>query len=358
MPSVAIEKNISDILTAAAKRKASYVHLTVGVYPVLRIDDALVELREEPAVSQEFMEAFVSKLLTDEQRRELAAEKEITCLRDLSGKFRFKVTIFHQKSSLAATLKLIPARIPSLGSLGLPSVVGDLTKKTNGLVVIAGPYGSGRTTTVAALIEEINKNRQETIVTIEQPIEYIFSNQKSLIEQREIGRDANSFAEALQHLQEADVDVLMVDVNREAGVVPAVVQFASAGRLAFLQMDTTTAIQTIEELLATFSREERDRAQLLLSKTLAAIVCQRLVPRIGGGVVVAAEVLIANDAIRTLIAGGRTRQIMTILQSSREEGMATIDQSLGSLVKANVVLIDRAIEYATDPAALRSAVKR
>ncbi|OGY49964.1 MAG: hypothetical protein A3J59_00910 [Candidatus Buchananbacteria bacterium RIFCSPHIGHO2_02_FULL_56_16] len=358
MPPVAIEKTISDILTAAAKRKASYVHLTVGVYPVLRIDDALVELKEEPAVSAEFMEAFAGKLLTDEQRRELAAEKEITCLRDLNGKFRFKVTIFHQKGSLAATLKLIPARIPPLGSLGLPPVVSELTKKMNGLVVIAGPYGSGRTTTVAALLEEINKSRSETIVTIEQPIEYIFSNQKSLVEQREIGRDANSFAEALQHLQEADVDVLMIDVNREPGVVPAVVQFAGAGRLAFLQMDTTTAVQTIEELLAAFSRDERDRAQLLLSKTLSAIVCQRLVPRIGGGVVVAAEVLIANDAIRTLIAGGRTRQLMTILQSSREEGMSTIDQSLGSLVKSNVVLIDRAIEYATDPIALRAAVKR
>ena len=167
MAPVAIEKTIGDILATAAKRKASYVHLSVGVYPVLRIDDTLVELSEAaPAVTQEFMESFVGKLLTDGQRQELTAEKEITCLKDLSGKFRFKVTIFYQKNSLAATLKLIPARVPPLHSLGLPPIVGELVKKKSGLVVVAGPYGSGRTTTVAALVEEINKNEQATIVTI------------------------------------------------------------------------------------------------------------------------------------------------------------------------------------------------
>lgn len=355
---VAVEKTISDILTVAAKRKASYVHLTLGAYPILRIDDELLELRDEQAISQEFMEMFVSKLLTDEQRQALAADKELTCLKDLDGKLRFKVTIFYQKNSLSATLKLIPTRIPPLSSLGLPPVLTELVKKKSGLIVVAGPYGSGRTTTAAAMLEEINKNRQETIVTVEQPIEYIFSNERGLVEQREIGRDVNSFAEALRHLEEADIDVLMVDVTHESGVVPAVIAFASAGRLAFLQMDTMTAIQTIEELLAAFGHDERERGQQLLAKTLTAIICQRLVPRIGGGVVPATEILIANDASRTLIKEGRISQLVTILQSSKDEGMSTIDQSLGDLVRANIVLIDRAIEYATDPANLRSAVKR
>lgn len=353
----ALNVTISKILTTAAKRKASNIHLTVGAYPVLRINEELVELKEEKIITQDFMEEFVAAILNEEQKKELATDKEVIFVQQFADKFRFKINIFYQKDFLSASLKLIPNQTPLLVNLGLPKAVYSLSDKKSGLIIVTGPYGSGRTTTVASMIEEINKSRQENIVTIEKPIEYLFINQKSLVEQREVGRDVNSFVDALQSLQEADVDVIAVSVTQESGVIPLVLEFANSGRLAIFQMNTISVVQTIEEILAKFQTEERQRAQLLLMGGLLAIICQRLVPRIGGGLVLATEVLIVNDAVRSLIREGRIKQITTILQSSRAEGMSTLDQSLADLVKAGEVLIDRAIDYATDPAALRAIAK-
>lgn len=222
---------------------------------------------------------------------------------------------------------------------------------------MAGPYGSGRTTTVASMIEEINGSRKENIITIEKPIEYLLANKKSLIEQQEVGPDTNSFADALKYTQQADVDVVAVGATPEPEVIPLVLEFSNAGRLALLIMDTTSVIQTIEEIFATFPLPERQRAQLLLSESLLAIIVQRLVPKVGGGLILAAEVLIANEPVRSLIAEGRIKQITTILQTSREEGMVSLDQSLTELVKSGEVLIDKAIEFATDPQSFRAMVK-
>lgn len=348
---------ISKILTAAAKRKSSNIHLTVGAYPILRVDEELVELKEEPVVTEGFMEKFVGAILSEEQKKELETNKSVTFIQDFAGKFRFKISVFYQKGYLSASLKLIANQIPLLVNLGLPKAVYGLVDKISGLIVVAGPYNSGRTTTVASIIEEINKSRKENIVTVEKPIEYLFTNNKSLIEQREVGRDVNSAFSALQYLSQADVDVIAVDVCKEAGVIPLVLEFANSGRLAILQLDTTSVIQTIEEILASFRPEEMQRAQLLLSEGLLAIVCQRLIPRIGSGLALAAEVLIINDAVRSLIREGRIKQITTILQSSRTEGMSTLDQSLADLVLSGEVLIDKAIDYADDPVALRSMAK-
>jgi len=348
---------VSQILTAAAKRRASNIHLIVGAYPTLRIDDELVELKEEPIITESFMKKFVDVVLSEPQKEELAEAKEISFIKDFAERFRFKVSIFYQKQFLSASLKMVSTQIPLLVNLGLPKVAYSLTDKRSGLIIIAGPYGSGRTTTAAAMIEEINKSRKENIVTIEKPIEYLFVNNKSLIEQREVGRDVNSFLQAVQYLKDADIDVMAISINDEPGVIQEVLEFANSGRLAILQMDTTSTIQTIEEIISSFKSEEKDRARLLLSDSLRAIICQRLVPRIGGGLALATEILISNDAISSLIREARVKQIITILQSSREEGMLTLDQSLADLVKSGEVLIDKAVEYADDPRTLRSMAK-
>ncbi len=348
---------INNILTAAAKRKASTVHLTVGAYPALRIDEELVELKDEQIVTNDFVKKLANDWLNNDQKKQLEHEKEIIFVKEVAERFRIKVNFFFQKSFLSASLRLIPAQIPPLINLGLPKSVYSLMDKKAGLIIVAGPYGSGRTTTIAAMVEEINKSRKENIITIEKPIEYLFTNQSSLIEQREVGQDTNSFTDALQYAQQADIDVIAIGVNSEAGVIPLVLEFANSGRLAIMAMDTNSAIQSTEEILASFPPADKSRAQLLLAESLLAIIVQRLVPRAGGGLVLAAEVLIATEAVQSLIQEGRIKQINTILQSSRAEGMLSLDQSLAELVKSGEVLIDQAIEHTTDPENFRAMAK-
>lgn len=348
---------ITKILTTAAKRKASNIHLTVGAYPALRIDEELVELRDLPLITHDFIKSLVEIWLDSQQKEDLAANKEITLVKELGKKFRLKVDFFFQKKFLSAALRIIPDRIPPLINLGLPKSVYALADKKSGLVIVTGPYGSGRTTTVAALINEINKNRKENIVTLEQPIEYIFTNEKSLIEQRQVGRDVNSFADGLDYVQQADVDVVSVGINQEAEVTPLVLEFANSGRLALLLMATASVVKTIEEIFSHFPPAEQTRAQLLLSDSLLAIIAQRLVPKRGGGVALAAEVLIATEPVRSLITADKIKQLTTVLQTSRAEGMLSLDQSLAELVMSGEVLIDQAVAYASDPDNLRAMAK-
>ena len=348
---------INRILTTAAKRRALNIHLTVGAYPALRIDDELVELNEEQIVTNDFIKKLADSWLSDEEKKELEKQKEIILVREVAGKFRLKINLFFQKNFLSASIRIIPVQIPPFINLGLPKSVYSLADKKSGLIIIAGPYGSGRTTTVASMVGEINNSRKENIITIEKPIEYLLVNKKSLVEQREIGRDANSFIDALKYAQQADVDVIAVGANTEPGVIPLVLEFANSGRLAILIMDTTSVVQTIEQIFANFDPDEKQRAQLLLSESLLSIIVQRLVPRVGGGLVLASEVLIANEPVHSLIAEGRIKQITTVLQTSRAEGMVSLDQSLVELVKSGEVLIEKAIEYANDPQNFRGMAK-
>lgn len=348
---------INKILTAAAKGRASNIHLTVGAFPALRIDEDLVELKDEQIITNDFIKKLADGWLDDGQRKELAQEKEVTFIREVSKKFRIKVNFFFQKNFLSASLRIIPAQIPPLINLGLPKSVYGLTDKKAGLIIVVGPYGSGRTTTIAAMIEEINKSRKDKIITVEKPIEYLFVGKESLIEQREVGRDVNSFVDALEYAQQADVDVVAIETTPEPEIFPLVLEFANSGRLCILAMNTNSVVQTVEEILASFPSDEKQRAQLLLSESLLAIIAQRLVPRAGGGLVLAAEVLIATEAVRSLIREGRIKSITTILQSSRAEGMLSLDQSLAELVKSGEVLIDQAIEYAIKPEDFRALAK-
>ncbi len=356
--SASLTLTVSNILITAAKQRASYVHFTVGSYPTLRVDDNLVELDSMDVVTEEFLSEFVAAMLSEQQVAELEQEREVTFIKEFEGKFRFKINIFYQKNIPAVSLKLIPEKIPQFATLGLPKEVEKLAEKQNGLIIVAGPYGSGKTTTVAALIEEINKNRRENIVIVERPIEYLFFNNKSLIEQREVGRDAHSFNGALQYLREFDVDVIAVGTTREPGVIPMCVDLATSGHLVILQMTGTSAAQIVEDIFAEFKDEDMTRVASTLAEALEAIVCQRLVPRVGGGVVPATEIVIVNDAIRSLVRQQRVRQIETIIQSSRSSGMITLDQSLAELVRNNEVLIDRAMEHANDPSFLRKIIKQ
>lgn len=348
---------VNKLLTTAAKRQASTIHLTVSSYPTLRIAGELVELNEETIITGELVKKLSEAWLDESQLKNLEEKRQLIIVKELAKQLRVRISFFYQKGFLSCALQLIPDHITPLATLGLPKSVYGLTDKRSGLIIVAGPYGSGRTTTVAAMIDEINKSRKENILIVEQPIECLIANQQSIVEQREVGRDTNTFVDALRYALDADVDVISIGLNNEPGVVPLVLEFANSGRLAILTMETNSSVHTIEEIISALPSNERTRAQLMLSTSLQAIIVQRLAQKIGGGLVVAAEVLIANEAVRSLIADGRTKQLTTIIQSSRAEGMISLDQSLAQLVKAGEVLIDQAVELSLDPDSFRAMAK-
>lgn len=354
---VSLNLVLNKLLAEAAKRRASHLHLAVGTYPVLRIDDALIELDKEKIITSSFMSQLADDWLSEENKKELVEKKEIIFIKEVDKNFRVRANFFFQKGFISASLHLIPSLVPSLFNLGLPKAVYGFSDRSSGLIIVAGPYGSGRTTTVVSMLEEINKTRKENIMTVEQPIEYLLINKESIVEQREIGRDVLSFTDALKYAKRTDVNVIMVDSGSAPELNPLLLEFAGSGRLVFSIMDTVSVTATLEEIIASFEVSERERAKNLLSDCLAGIICQQLVPRVGGGVVLASEILINNDAVKTIIRDGKIGQLFSVMQSSRSEGMSTMDQSLADLVKSGDILIDKAVEYADDGDNFRKMVR-
>ncbi|MFH1171714.1 MAG: PilT/PilU family type 4a pilus ATPase [bacterium] len=347
------QMNVERILTRVAEYKASDLHLTVGMPPVLRVDGKLVTLTDEETVTPEFMESVLEQLMSDEQRATLAKDRGVLFTFDFGNKARFKVNVFYQRGYPSASLRFIPPEIRSVAELGLPAVVESFARCKKGLVIVSGSYGSGRSATLTALVNTINQERAEHIVSIENPIEYVYVNTKSVIEQREVGRDAPSFAAALKNIYQEDANVVVISELETPEVIEQALRIAATGRLVLTCMDMETAVQTIEKILSSFPTERQEQIRIELSECLQGVVVQRLLPRIGGGSVVIAEVLTVTPAIRSVIRDGAIYQVQTILQTSREEGMVAFDRSLADRVKTGEVLQDEAMKYATDQNTLR-----
>lgn len=348
---------VEQLLTRVAEYRASDLHLTIGSNPVLRLDGKLVTLTDEQVVTPELMESALEQLLTREQRQQLENNRSLVFTYALGTKARFKVNVFYQKGYPSLSLRYINAHIRTIPELGLPAVVEGLARLQKGLVIVAGSFGSGRSATLAALIETVNRERAEHIVTIEQPIEHLFENKKSIVEQREVGRDAVSFEQALENLFQEDVNVVMVSELQSSSVIASVLQVAESSRLIFTTMNTDSAIKTIEKILTSFPAAEQQQVQIQLSEVLQGIVVQTLVPKIGGGITVVAEVLTVTPAIRAVIRDGAFQQIQTILQTSREEGMVPLDRALADRVKAGEVTMEEALARATDAGTLKMMLR-
>jgi len=348
---------LNNILAETVKRQASDLHLTVGKQPVIRIDDKLQPLLEAEVLTADFLTEIADSLLKEEQQEVLEKEKEITFIYNWENKARFKINIFQQRGYLSISWRLIPAKVRTLLELGLPPAVDKFTKLKDGLIILTGPFASGRTTTAVSLIEEINKNRAEHIITIEKPIEFIFTNKKSIIDQREVGRDTNSFLDALENCQEEDLDVLLVEEINSPQELSLILDIANAGTLVIALMNTDSAIQTIEKILFSYQSFERERIQNLLASVLRGIVVQRLLPQVGGGLVLVSEVLVSILAVKSVIREGKIRQLNSILQTSKEEGMITLDQSLADLVKRGKIVSEEALTVAVNKEDFQSFLK-
>ncbi len=353
MTAVGQQITVEKLLSRVAEYGGSDLHLTVGTAPVLRLDGKLVSLDDEPVVTPDLMQSALEQLLREEQRVVLEKEKSVITTYSLGTKARFKINAFYQRGFPSISLHYIRPLIQTIRELGLPQVVESLARFSSGLVLVAGPFGSGRSATIAALIDTINRERAEHILTIERPIEYLFVNNKSVIEQREVGLDALSFRQALESSLQEDVNVIMISELDSRDVLEMALKVAGSGRLVLSTMSTNTAMGTIEKILTSFPPAEQESVRVQLSETLQGIVAQALLPRVGGGRVAIAEVLTVTPPIRSVIRDGAVFQIQTILQTSREEGMIPLDRALADHVKAGDLQIEEALTHAVDPNSLK-----
>ena len=341
--------HVDELLEILLERRGSDLHMCVGSPPVIRVDGELEPLNYAeltPAKVQELIYA----ILSDERIIEFESTHELDFAYSVAGLSRFRVNVHKQRGSLGSVLRAIPMRPPTLEQLKMPPVLRTLTTRPRGLILVTGPTGSGKSTTLAAMIDEINNSRRCHIVTLEDPIEFLHRNKRSIIIQREVGADTNSFTSALRHVLRQDPDVILIGEMRDLETIAAAVTAAETGHLVLATLHTTSASQTIDRIIDVFPPHQQEQIRLQLSTVLEGIICQTLLPRTDGiGRACAQEILIATPAIRNLIREGKTHQMASILQSGMQFGMQTLDQSLKVLVTSRQVRAEIAAAVAQVP---------
>jgi len=358
MLQVSQQQSFARILTTVAELKATDLHLTIGTPPIVRVDGDLKVLETEDVITPEVVQALVDGLLLDGQKQQLEAHKDITVSQSFMDRIRFRMNVFYQKGFLSISMRFIPGQIPPITSLGLPKPVEEFTKIERGLVLITGPFGSGKTTTAASLVQKINTERAEHIVTAEDPAEYIFNNDKSVIEQREVGRDAASIMSILELADREDVDVIVVSGLKASDVIRKTLDLAMTDRLVIATMAADSIPHALQSIIAAYPEDQRANAQSLLSEALQGVVCQQLVKRIGGGLILVPELLIPNTAARSVIREGSFSQLINITQTSREHGMIARDTVLAQYVQQGVITLQDARAYAHDPEQIETMSRR
>ncbi len=342
------------ILAAAVHQDASDLHISVGKKPTLRIQGALVPLDEEELVTLEIAEGLISELLTAPQKARCISERQLDFAYALTDNTRFRVNAYFQQNSWSAALRLIHATVRSIDQLGLPPVLHNFAKLRQGFVLVVGPAGHGKSTTVAALLDEVIRARPAHLITIEDPIEYTFTQGQSVVSQREVGSDTLSFADGLKTVLRQDPDVLMVGEMRDADSIATAMTAAETGHLVFSTLHTNSAAQTIDRIIDSFPPEQQQQIITQTAATLVAIVSERLVPAIAGGRVPALEIMISNPAIRNLIRERKIFSIDSVIQTGMTEGMVTLDYSLAQLVKDKKITPENAELHSLHPLELRA----
>ena len=339
---------IESLLEECVRTKASDLHLQVGLPPILRIDGALRPIGGYQNLDEQAVERLVFSTLEEEQKQILLKDKEFDYSFSFGDMGRFRVNSFHEKGNLAAAFRLIPNEIQSIQDLGMPNVVTTFADFPRGLVLVTGPTGSGKSTTLAGLVDKINRERSTHIITIEDPIEFIHHSIRSVVVQREVHYDTYSFAAALRSALREDPDVVLIGEMRDLETIQAAITIAETGHLVFATLHTNSASQSIDRMIDVFPPHQQPQIRSQLSNILMAICAQRLVPAIGGGRVVAAEIMIANPAVRSIIREGKTHQLDTVIQTGADEGMQTMDRTLVKLIQQGIITYDNAREYAVD----------
>lgn len=348
---------IETLLEACIKHGASDLHIQVGLPPILRIDGSLVPIPNTPILTMEIVDTLIFSTLDSMQRETLAKDKEFDYSFAFGEIARFRVNAFNEKGHLAAAFRLIPTKMPTIEELGMPQVISGFADYPRGLVLVTGPTGSGKSTTLAAIINKINSEKSVHILTIEDPIEFTHKSKRSLVAQREVHYDTYSFSRALKSALREDPDVVLLGEMRDLETISAAITIAETGHLVFATLHTNSAAQSVDRMIDVFPAEQQPQIRSQLAGILMAVCSQRLVPAIGGGRVCAAEIMVANTAIRSIIREGKTHQLDTAIQTGASEGMQTMDRTLAKLVQQGTVTYDSAREYAVDVREFERIVK-
>ncbi len=355
MPASSVETlSLNSIFSTALEKKATDIHLIAGNYPVLRLDSKLFVLADEKVLSVDIIMSLIDAWLTPEEKERLNKEKEIRTIYTWADRARFRASIFYQQGYPAISLRAIPRDIPDPKILGIPDLLLDRITNRQGLIILCGPFNSGRTTTMASLLQYVNMSHSRRIVTLERPIEYMIINNKSIINQREVGRDTPSFIQGSKDLLDEDADIVAISEASEQGIQELVLTLAESGKLVIMIMNAASSISAIEHFIDSIPKERRQWAKDALSHVLIAIAAQRLVPGAGGGRVLAVEVLTMNAAVTSILQEDNFAQLGTVLQTSRDEGMISLDYRLVELVRTGKISAEEAKRYAVDPSSIRS----
>jgi len=349
--------HIDTLLRAMFEKGASDLHLTVGSSPMIRLHGEMEALDFEK-MRPDTVQQLVYSILTDEQKEKFERENELDLSFGVEGVGRVRMNVFKQRGAVASVMRQIPTKIKPIEELDLPKAVHDICKVPKGLVLVCGPTGSGKSTTLAAMIDWINDNTQSHIITIEDPIEFVHNHKKSLINQREIGADSKSFATALKYVLRQDPDVILVGEMRDIETIGAALTIAETGHLVFATLHTPDAVQAINRIIDVFSPEQQAQVRTQLSFVIQAVMCQQLIPKAeGGGRCIAVEVMIATPAVRNLIRDEKVHQIYSALQTGADLGMQTMNMSMAALYRKGKVQYQEIMDRTTDQRDLERQVK-
>ncbi len=348
---------LHQLLKAAVKQGASDLHIVAGSPPVMRVEGRIVRVKSEEMNAEQTRQICYS-ILTDSQKSRFEATKELDFSFGIKAMARFRANLFFQRGAVTGVFRRIPMEIPDIDLLGLPKIIGDLVNYPTGLVLITGPTGSGKSTTIAALIDKVNKERRGHIITMEDPIEYVHTHKSCVVNQREVGVDTVSYRAALKHVLRQDPDVCMLGELRDLETIEAALNICETGHLVLATLHTNSAVSTINRIVNVFPSEQQDRVRAQLSLTLNAVVSQRLIPSLKGGMCVALEILIMNPSIRNLVRENKLHQVYGMMQVGQDKtGMITLNQSLMQLVLMRKIDMRSAFMYSADPDELDKMLK-
>src|SRR6266496_3183753 len=351
--------SIDDLLEQMVARNASDLHITVGAHPVIRVRGRLEPLQDVAPLTGEVTQQLLHRILSTEQQKQLELNRQIDLAHAIPGLARFRVNVYWQRETLGAAFRLIPTEIKTLEELGIPSSLHSLTDKPRGLVLVTGPTGSGKSTTLAALIDEINRKRAEHILTIEDPIEFVHRHKRCVVNQREIGVDATDFANALRAALRQDPDVILLGEMRDLETIGTALTAAETGHLVLATLHTQSAPSTIDRVIDVFPAGQQDQIRAQLAASLEGVVTQALLPTADGqGRVPALEILFPDDAVRNLIRQGKVEQVYSVMQTGTSKGMQTMEQALADLVLRKLVTLEDALSRSSRPEQLFGLLER
>ena len=350
-------KTFKEIVYYASSQEASDLHMTVGLPPVYRIDGELVNEGEIPLNNEDVL-AALKQLATEEQMKELDRVGEIDFAVTFDGTIRMRCNAFYQQGNMALALRLLPLKVPTVEDLGLAPVIVEQSEKPRGLVLLTGPTGSGKSSTLAALLDHINRTRRRHIITLENPIEFVYKHDQCIINQREVGDDTDSFAAGLRAALRQDPDVILVGEMRDLETISTAITAAETGHLVFGTLHTKGAANSIDRIIDVFPPAQQEQIRIQLADVLECVIAKALLPKVGGGRVAAYEILVATPAVRSLIRQNKSFQITSAMQTGKRQGMQLLDEALAELVRKGEVTLDNAMAVANDPVALRAQFGR